>query len=387
MENLWHWIRIWKRFIDDVFGVWTGTERQFHLFVKTLNQFAKHFGIQFWDCQFGKQVSYLDMTIYLEENNIIEYKLYKKDTDARLYLKTDSFHPKHVFKSVVFSQMIRVIQRNSQDHTCVDDLEDLKDDLTKSGHQESTLEKLEPLAVQRAIENNLYTNIQRIPEIRHQKLIFSVKYFKEICDLKKLVYSMKSDIDNLCGDINITFALRKQPAIGCTVVRNRRLSECPQTEESNQNPKSQKCGGRGCLTCPLLLDANDIIMVNGKLVNLDFRLSCKDKDLIYIAQCQICCQKPGTFKEDSYFGQTVTPMHVRMNGHRNKFVIDNNLKFEGSALSMHCFLEHKEQFSMQFFKLGIVRKVRPIELDRLEDAFIQKFRTKIWGLNRIVVTR
>ena len=29
---------IWKRYIDDVFGVWSGSERQFHIFVKTLNQ-------------------------------------------------------------------------------------------------------------------------------------------------------------------------------------------------------------------------------------------------------------------------------------------------------------------------------------------------------------
>ena len=30
-------------------------------------------------------------------------------------------------------------------------------------------------------------------------------------------------------------------------------------------------------------------------------------------------------KEDAYFGQTVTPMHIRMNGHRSKFKIDSAL--------------------------------------------------------------
>ena len=61
-----------------------------------------------------------------------------KETDARLFLQTESFHPKHVFKSVVFSQMIRVIQRNSQDHTSVEDLCELKNDLTRCGHAEET---------------------------------------------------------------------------------------------------------------------------------------------------------------------------------------------------------------------------------------------------------
>ena len=57
------------------------------------------------------------------------------------------------------------------------------------------------------------------------------------------------------------------------------------------------------------------------------------------------------------------------------------------AATNMCFLVHKENFSMEYFKLGIVRKVRPVELDREESRLINKFRTNIWGLNRIVVTR
>ena len=90
------------------------------------------------------------------------------------------------------------------------------------------------------------------------------------------------------------------------------------------------------MTCPQLFDAKDTIFVNGAVVNLDFRLSCKDKNIVYVAQCQICSNLPGSLKEDTYFGQTVTSMHTRINGHRNKFVIDDRLEYEKSALSMHC---------------------------------------------------
>ena len=61
---------------------------------------------------------------------------------------------------------------------------------------------------------------------------------------------------------------------------------------------------------------------------------------------------------------------IRMNGHRNKFIIDDRLQFEKSALSMHCLLEHKNQFNVEYFKLGIFKKVRTIDLDREEDKFI-----------------
>jgi hypothetical protein len=379
---LWKLITFWKRFIDDIIGLWTGTIRQFNLFVGKLNDLTRPYGIQFGDSQIGKSVNFLDVTLTLNANNTIEYKLYKKDTDARLYLQTDSFHPPHVFNSVIFSQMIRVIQRNSQDHTCVEDIAELKADLMKSGHDEDVVEEVEPLAAQRAIENELYTDHQT-PKTQEQQLVYSVKYFKEVDQLKQLVHSVRADIVELCGDTKITFALRKQPSIGNTVVRNRKLSESVFTPVV----KSQKCGSPRCQTCPYLFNHDDEIIVNGIVLRLDFNLSCKDQHVIYVAQCQLCNKLARVLKDDTYFGQTIQEMHCRMNGHRNKFVIDSNLIFEKSALSMHCFLAHKNEFNMSHFKLGIVKKVKPVDLDRDETFYINKFRTNIWGLNRISVVR
>ena len=122
------------------------------------------------------------------------------------------------------------------------------------------------------------------------------------------------------------------------------------------------------------------------ILKLDFSLTCKDKHIIYVAQCQICHQSV-TLKEDTYFGQTVTPFHIRTNGHRGKFVIDDNKLYQKSALSMHCFLVHKQNFSLDVFKLGIVKKVKPVDLDREESRYTIKYRTKTFGLNRIDVVK
>ena len=54
---------------------------------------------------------------------------------------------------------------------------------------------------------------------------------------------------------------------------------------------------------------------------------------------------------------------------------------------MHCFSKHRSDFTMKHFKLGIVKRVKPSELDREENKLINKFRTNIYGLNRIVVVR
>ena len=63
------------------------------------------------------------------------------------------------------------------------------------------------------------------------------------------------------------------------------------------------------------------------------------------------------------------------------------MKYEKSALAMHCFLEHKSLFDLKLFKLGIVKKVIPTVIDREEDKLINKHQTNIWGINRIVVVR
>ena len=100
------------------------------------------YGIQFADAQIGKSVHYLDVELYLDDDGQIQYKLYRKETDARQYLNTGSYHPDNVFDSVPFSQMLRVIEQNSRDDTRVADLQDLKEYLMKCGHSEEKLEEL-----------------------------------------------------------------------------------------------------------------------------------------------------------------------------------------------------------------------------------------------------
>ena len=131
----------------------------------------------------------------------------------------------------------------------------------------------------------------------------------------------------------------------------------------------------------------DEIIVNGKRVYLDFSLTCKDTNVIYIAQCTVCNAIIRVYKEDTYFGQTVTSLHERFNGHRRSFSITPELLYEKSGLSMHCFLEHKNLFNLNLFKVGMVKKVAPLMLDREENRVVEKYQTNIWGINRIAIVR
>ena len=171
---------MWKRFIDDILGRWGGTERQFHLFITELNRLAQPFGIQFADAQIGPRVTFLDLQLYLDTEGQIQYSLFRKKTDARQYLNTSSFHPPQVFESVAFSQLLRVIKRNSNDETCVSDLNELiKSDLSRRGHRLERVEEIEPRAVERAIRNNLQVQPGNERVVTsNNNLVFTTKYFK-----------------------------------------------------------------------------------------------------------------------------------------------------------------------------------------------------------------
>ena len=403
----WKLIKFWKRYIDDIFGRWKGTVRQFHLFVKELNEKAKAYGIQFADAQIDDSVHNLDITIYNDDDGNMQYCLFRKETDARQFLNTQSFHPEDVFKSVAFSQMLRVISRNSTDETTVRDIAELKNDLIKCGHQEEKLEMIEPLAVHRVMtkyvrQNSPITNDDK--NDHPENLVFTTTYFKEVKQLKLFVRKLEPDIKRILGEVRIIFALKKNQSIQQKVVKNRGLSL------GENNPMapifaakvSQACGSKGCETCPLLFNLQNDIFVNGLKVILDKSLNCKSKGIIYLAQCLICQAKKvdlakelntsegNVLVEDSYLGQTINEGHIRMNGHRDCFKKNNKGEFtkcRKSALSWHCHEEHPDQCDLKMFKIGFIRACRSIDLDREENRLISKFRTDVIGLNRIKVVR
>jgi hypothetical protein len=375
-------VDLFKRFIDDVFLVWKGTERQFSLFVGILNKLAAVFGIRFGSWDIGKSVNFLDVTLYLDIDNKIQFKLYTKPTDARNYLRTDSFHPPHVFNSVAFSQMLRVVNRNSRDDTRLADLEVLKTDLKRSGQKQSVLDSLEPKALSRC--HSVPSREAPKDSTQTSSLVFPVDYFAELPQLKKLVTELQGDINRLLGPTRITVAARKRRSIANRVIRNGAICETPRALE---DAWSQKCGAGRCAACVLMSEGGDVFDINGQQLSVPDNHNCKTRNCIYCAQCTICNQIVLTLhedKEDTYFGQTLQKMHQRINGHRNKF---NELDYEKSALSLHAHDCHPDRFTIDIFKFAIMKSCNPLRLNREEFRFIEKFNTNCSGINRCKVQR
>ena len=370
---LWKLISLFKRFIDDIFLLWGGTKRQFKMFVDDLNKHTAIYGISFGDYSLGKSVDFLDTTLTIDSEGFITYTLFKKPTDSRLYLKVGSFHPAHVFPSVAYSQMLRVWKRNDTSEGASKNIEDLKLDLEKCGHKRDELDVLHKKLLTNTITKKAVIKADSV-------LVAVVDFFQEIKELKTLLEEVRPDISKLVGEeTSVLVAARRGTTIGNTVVKNSMLCDI-----ATETMSTQKCSAKKCKSCMLLGNMGEQLIVNGLTVTVKKNLNCKSPNVIYVAQCQLCSKIPDV--DDTYTGQTGQPFHKRVNGHRSCFTNPDNVELiEKSALSLHSYNEHRDNFDLNDFKFILHDQTRPRDLNRRESRRIGELRTNVMGLNRMNV--
>lgn len=97
------------RYLDDIFGIWTGSEEQFSRFVETLNSHDPSIKLKM---ELNAQsIDFLDTTVFkgpdFWTNGKLDVKVHFKSTDTHALLFKTSFHPKHTFRGIVKSQLLR----------------------------------------------------------------------------------------------------------------------------------------------------------------------------------------------------------------------------------------------------------------------------------------
>ena len=115
-------------------------------------------------------------------------------------------------------------------------------------------------------------------------------------------------------------------------------------------------------------------------VTLDFRCDCSSENIVYLFICRLCPNNTSF-----YVGQSVNTCRTRTNGHRAQF---NMRYYTKSALSVHMFKDHPQFFDNKLYNydLGVLKSTDPLNLDRLEDFYIDLTKAHL-SLKRYKVTR
>ena len=107
---------LWKRYIDDIFIIWTHGDTALDAFVAYLNNC--HSSIKFTVTKSTTSVDFLDLTVKKTTNGI-STELFIKPTSSLAYLHRNSCHPRHVFTSLPYGEFLRV-RRNCSDNASFD---------------------------------------------------------------------------------------------------------------------------------------------------------------------------------------------------------------------------------------------------------------------------
>ena len=109
--------KMFKRFIDDGFGVIKSNKKEFLRWVNEFNCLRKNIIIDKW--QFGNNVAFMDLHIFKGEKFYNEGKLsikvYQKPENKYMYIPYKSAHPRHTIKNYVIGELKRCVQINTED--------------------------------------------------------------------------------------------------------------------------------------------------------------------------------------------------------------------------------------------------------------------------------
>jgi hypothetical protein len=109
-------LHYYKRYIDDVFGIWLPCQDNdsiWQQFKATMNNFGT---LKWVIADPSTSVNFLDLTISITPKNKLEFSTFQKAMNLHLYIPPSSAHPPSCLKGLVTSELLRYrIQNNNKD--------------------------------------------------------------------------------------------------------------------------------------------------------------------------------------------------------------------------------------------------------------------------------
>lgn len=113
VELLEHYhLRLYKRYIDDIFTIFNGTEQELLDFFKHVNSMIPGISITY---TYSKNTTeFLDLKIFKESDNSIGYNTHQKSQNKYHYLSPRSCHPIHTLSGYIKGELTRYARNSSQ---------------------------------------------------------------------------------------------------------------------------------------------------------------------------------------------------------------------------------------------------------------------------------
>lgn len=183
------------RYLDDVWGIWTASKEEFQEFMDILNSHDP--SIQLTSELDQQSINFLDTTVYkgpdFQETHKLDIKVFFKKTDTHALLHKTSFHPRHTFRGIVKSQILRFKRICTRENTFMEAVLTLFRALRERGYSRPFL-------------RHCLRTFQLQKERDHDKLIPLITSFSTYS--KILNYKLKENFERHIGNSGILPGLK-----------------------------------------------------------------------------------------------------------------------------------------------------------------------------------
>ena len=366
---------IWWRYIDDIFMVWTHGEEKLNEFITHIN--SSHNTIKFTHQFSESSISFLDVTVLLDNNNQISTDLYVKSTDTHQYLLHTSCHPNHVKKSIPFSLALRIRRICSTAEKFKQRTSELLEFLCKRGHKRQYVQAQINKAFQIPRRDTLYYHSKKNTD----RPVFVTTYNPSLPQLNSII---RKYFPILTATKRGSEAFKDAPLIAYRRPKNLRdflvKAKLKQPSQSNKTQSNiiSRCNDGRCRTCKFIAHGTSSYTFynTGEQRKIPHSLSCSSDNLIYLINCKRCIKKDPTLP-CQYIGQTSRTLRERFGEHRRG--IQNNTD---ESVPIHFNQPKHTLNDVQLIPILHINNNRDSIRLSMEQHLIEKAGTLQNGINR-----
>ena len=289
--------RWWKRFVDDVIGVWKGSKEEFLRFIDICNENEERIKVTYEVCE--KEAIFLDVKVKREEGGKIKTEMYIKPTDRTRYLHRDSDHPRHVKEGIAKGQARRLRRLCSEDEDYWKYANKTKEKLLSRGYGEIQVDR----QLKEGYKLTREEALERAEKKADKKINFVTTHSKYLPNINKILrrhshYLKEEGLEKYVEDVP-RLSLRRGKNLADLVVN---------AKEKKNDGGSGPCG-MNCKLCGFMEEAKEVKDKRGKPRKIRSQVDCRTVGAVYGMWCKKC-------EKIIYVGKTQNRVMDRFIGHR-----------------------------------------------------------------------
>ena len=364
---------LFKRFIDDILMLWTGSIEELRDFLEFINKQHKFIKFTSEFDQETRSVPFLDMQVSINAEGKIVTDLYKKKTARVQYLLPSSCHPCHVTENIPYSLAYRLLRLCSNRDTFTMRLQELRQDLISRDYHPRVISsafervcQLDRAEALKKVDRNQEKSKRETLVITFHPGLPSIS--KTIRKHYKVMVGQSNHLKR-CFQNPSLVAYRRPKNLGDMLIR---------AKVDNKTSSRKKNGfthcGRACMACIQSEKATEHrCNRTGQSWKINAPINCQTRNVIYKLGCRKC-------PNFVYVGETQRRFCDRLTDHRGYI----NRKVLNHPIGLHFNQRGHDKNGADLLPIPIER-VLPMEdhslRRRREKVWIQKYDAIMYGAN------